>query len=125
MLARGMNVSFAVRMRVMIPVVSSPPERAFLCGRTADPRQDELRDAPGFERAVGKITVVSGGDAEFSDEEQRRAHRQGGRVRSGPKRGQAGQVDGEKSGDVKRSAGRYFRFNGIFSRHEVLFRGRL
>jgi len=48
MLARGMNVGFAVRMQVVIAMVSSPPERAFLVRRATDKRQDELKDAAGL-----------------------------------------------------------------------------
>ena len=48
MLAGGMDVSFAVRMLVMIAMVSSPPERAFLIRRATDKTQDKLKDAAGF-----------------------------------------------------------------------------
>ena len=64
MLARGMNVSFAVRMRVMITVMCSPPERAFLIRHTTDKRQNELKDTAGLIRAMREVAVITGGHCE-------------------------------------------------------------
>ena len=66
MLARGMNVSLAVRMRVVIPVVSRPPERAFLIRHATDKRQDELKDAAGLVRAMREVPVITGGHCKYA-----------------------------------------------------------
>ena len=72
-----MNVSFAIRMRVMIAMMSSPPERAFLIRHATDKRQDELKDAAGFIRAMREIPVITSGHCEYAKtvEGKARSHR--------------------------------------------------
>jgi len=65
-LGRGMNVRFAIRMRVVIPMVGSPPERAFLIRGTTDKREDKLKDAAGLKRAMREVTVITGGYRKYA-----------------------------------------------------------
>lgn len=66
MLARRVNVGFAVRMRVVIAMMSRPPERAFLIRRATDQRQDELKDAAGLIGTMREVTVITGGYGKYA-----------------------------------------------------------
>ena len=85
MLARRMNIRFAIRMGVMITVVSSPPERAFLIRHATDKRQDELKDAAGFIRAMREIPVITSGHCEYAKTVEGKARRHCNPANAGPK----------------------------------------
>src|SRR5262249_52985062 len=49
-----------------MPMVGRPPQHALLCGCHRKERQDKLEDPAGLERAMGKIAVIAGGNANHS-----------------------------------------------------------
>jgi hypothetical protein len=59
MLARGMYVILAVRVRVVIAMMSGPPERPFLIRHAPDESKDELKDAVCFIRTMREVAVIT------------------------------------------------------------------
>src|SRR4029077_5401620 len=55
-----------IRMAMVLAVVSGPPERPLLHGAASQTRQDKLKPAAGLVRAMGKVAVISGRDAEHA-----------------------------------------------------------
>src|SRR5207245_5544233 len=57
--ARRMRIFGRIRMAMVLPVVSGPPERPLLHGAASETSQDELKPAAGLVRAMGKVAVIS------------------------------------------------------------------
>src|SRR5271170_7148116 len=62
-----MEVVFLVRIAMMMPVMSGPPEHSFLRGRHRHPGDDELKPAAGLEGAMREVTMVARGDKEHAN----------------------------------------------------------
>jgi len=54
-----MNIILAVRMRVVIAMMSRPPQRTFLICHASDESQDKLKDAICFVRTMREVTVIT------------------------------------------------------------------
>lgn len=54
-----MDIVLAVGMRVVVAMMSGPPQRTFLICRATDESQDELKDAACFVRAMREVTVIT------------------------------------------------------------------
>jgi len=59
-----MGVLLGVRMLVVAPVLSGPPDGALLQGAAAEESQKELEETACLEGAMRKVTVITGTDAE-------------------------------------------------------------
>jgi hypothetical protein len=66
-LAWRVNVTLAIRMRVVITVMSSPPQRTFLVRHATDESQDKLKNAVSLIRTMGKVTVITGGNSKYPE----------------------------------------------------------
>ena len=62
----GMEIVFLVGVAVVMPVMSSPPENAFLRGGHGHPGDDELKPAAGLKGAVREVAVVTGSNKEHA-----------------------------------------------------------
>lgn len=58
-LARRMDIILAVCMRVVVAMMSGPPQRTFLICHATDESQDKLKDAVCFIRAMREVTVIT------------------------------------------------------------------
>ena|SRR6516225_9334340 len=91
-----MQVFFGVGKPVMMTMMPGPPERAFLHGAAAKPRQDKLKDPARLEGAVGEVAMIAGGDAEHPDQVRPGAKRQREWCHPHPDCGQAGDMHEEE-----------------------------
>ena len=99
MLAGRMNVSFRVRMRVVIPMVSRPPERTFLIRHATDKRQDELKDAAGLIRAMREVPVITGRHRKYAKTVEGKARNHCNPANARPKQQETSTVQENKLGD--------------------------
>jgi len=72
-----MDVIGLVGELVVVPMMGGPPEDSLLTRGPAEEGQDELERPAGFERAVRKIAMESGGDAEHANGQQCRSQGDG------------------------------------------------
>jgi len=63
-----MRVFIGIGEAVMVAVMGGPPERSALDGGIAENREDELPEAAGLIRLVGKIAVIETRDGEHAHE---------------------------------------------------------
>src|SRR5438128_2096023 len=67
------KILFLIRVAMMMAVMSGPPENALLRGGHGHEGDNELKDAARFERAMGKVAVIAGGDEKHAHDEKRDA----------------------------------------------------
>jgi hypothetical protein len=70
------QIFFLIGEAMMMPVMSGPPEHAFLRGRSGHNGDDELKPAAGLERTVRKIAVISRSNEKHAHEEDGQAGNQ-------------------------------------------------
>src|SRR5690348_4818467 len=97
-LAGRMNIVLAVRMRVVVAMMSRPPERTFLVGRAADEGQDKLKDAVCLIRAMREITVITSRYSKDAKTIERGARGKRNPANTNPKDKQTARVQNDKLG---------------------------
>ena len=70
-----------------------PPQRAFLCARLREKRENELKDATRLVRAMREIAVITARDREHAHEIQHDAADDGCRRHAAPERAEHEQMD--------------------------------
>lgn len=53
---------------MVVPMVSSPPQRTTLCRQATKHRKDELPGARGFESSMRKVAVVKTGNGKHPEQ---------------------------------------------------------
>lgn len=85
---------------MVMPMVGRPPQHAFLRGCHGEERQEKLEDPAGFERAMGKIAVISRRDRNHSQIVAGDSEQNPFPSNPGLKGHEAHQMDAEKWNDV-------------------------
>jgi hypothetical protein len=75
--ARRVNVSQAVRVPVMVPMMADPPERAVLSGKNAKQSEYELKQSARLEGSVSEQTMIANRDTEHLGRERGKEDEQG------------------------------------------------
>ena len=57
--AAGVHVVVAIRMAVVMSVMSDPPERPILAGKDTEKGEHELEQLAGLERMMGEQSVIA------------------------------------------------------------------
>jgi hypothetical protein len=55
-----MKIFGAVGMKVMLTMMSGPPERSFLESKAADERTNKLKPSGSLEGSMGEVAVIEG-----------------------------------------------------------------
>src|SRR5262249_58428422 len=71
---RRMDIPFKVGVAVVTPVMRRPPQRPLLHGGASQNGEQELKQAAGLVRPMGKKSVIPRGEREHSDRIQRDAY---------------------------------------------------
>jgi len=85
---------------MVMPMVGRPPQHAFLCGCHREERQDKLEYPTGFERAMGKIAMISRRDGNHSQIIAADSQQNPFPLNPGLKGHEAHQMDAQKRNDV-------------------------
>ena len=91
-----MHILLGIGMQMVMPVLGSPPQDAFLRARLRQERQEELKDPAGGVGAMGEIPVITGADREKPHPIEDKADRDGLPADAAPERGEAGEMDQHK-----------------------------
>ena len=101
----GVEILVGIRMLVMMAMMSRPPEGTLLGRHAAEKSEAELEKATCFIAAMGKITVKSAANTEFTNEKHEGAKRGGLPIDTGPDDAEAHQMDANekqsRKGDIK------------------------
>jgi hypothetical protein len=55
----GMDIILAISMRVVVAMMSGPPQRTFLIRHATDESQEKLKDAVCLIRTMREVTVIT------------------------------------------------------------------
>jgi len=88
-----MNIFLGIRVFVVVSMMTSPPERAFLRTGRSKKREEKLKGAARLVGAMGEITVIRAGDSEHADQIEADADEKSGPAKSGPYNEEAAEVD--------------------------------
>lgn len=102
-----MDILIGVGMLVMMPMLCRPPERPLLRGGPPKKGEAKLEQTTGFITSMREVTMESPGDPEFADKEHEGRERHRLQINSGPKHGEARQMNHDeknpRKSDIKAS----------------------
>ena len=96
MLGRGVNIILAIGVSVVVAMMGRPPQRALLICHATHERQDKLKDAVCFIRAMREVAMVAGGDGKDTDTIECDTRGNGNPANTGPEEKQTARVQNDK-----------------------------
>jgi hypothetical protein len=91
-----MNVRIAVGMRVVVTMMSRPPQRTLLIRRATDESQEKLKATVCFIRAMREVPVITSRHSKDTQTIKRNTRRNGNPAHASPKEKQTASVQDDK-----------------------------